>query len=265
MYKLVVADLDGTIVHNKEISNKVKQSIKKIQEKGIVFSIATGRHIDGVKKIYKDLGVNGPVVCSNGALVVDPLKNEAISIEVMDNDRVFEIMKVCKKNDSDFLLYTTTEIVGTEGGTKKLLEKLSKDNQIKMTPLPYRELIDKVEDNILKVLIIEYDEEKYNMIHSEVDKIEGIAYTMSQVGFIDCSKKFVNKAYGVAKLAEYYGIGMNDIIAFGDQDNDIEMLQSVGFGVAMNNASPRAKLAADFITGDVRGDGFSFGIEMFVL
>jgi len=66
-------------------------------------------------------------------------------------------------------------------------------------------------------------------------------------------------------LAEYYNIPLHQVIAFGDQHNDIEMLQTVWFGVAMNNAAPALKVVADFITGDVREDGFSFAIEMFVL
>jgi len=111
----------------------------------------------------------------------------------MDDGSVLEIMKACHSAHSDFLLYTTTEIVGTTGGKQKLLDKLSKDAEMKITEHSFIEMVEIVDFNILKVLVIEYDEEVYKALYEKIEIIKYIEPTKSQIGFIDCGKQFVNK------------------------------------------------------------------------
>lgn len=264
MYKLIVADLDGTLIHNKEISKKTKNTIRAIQKAGIHFAVATGRHVDSARSIYEELNCKGPLICSNGAIIYDPEKNEIIEKTIMEDDSAILIMDICDRLHSDFLVYTTEEILATTGGKQKLLDKIAKKTTIKITDKPIEELKASVNDNILKVLIIEYDEELAKRVYNQIKTLNDVGVVSSQRGFIDCGHSISSKGIAVEKLAHYYGLEMSEVVTFGDEENDISMIKSAGLGIAMGNAKPSVKFEADFITSDVRDDGFSFGIEMFV-
>ena len=264
MFKLVVADLDGTLMYKKKISKKTIETIKKLQDNGVHFSIATGRHPNACFEIYEELGIKGPIICNNGAMIIDPVKNKVIEQSVMSNDASELIVEVCKRMGSDFLLYTLDEIVGTKKSRDLLLETIGGKVPYDITVLELTEIPSRVHDNVVKILIIEEDETKRERLKSLLKKIGDISVVNSRVQFIDCGSKISNKGIALEKLANYYGLDMSEVIAFGDQENDLSMIQSAGFGVAMGNAISTLKVGADFITSDVRDDGFSFGVDMFV-
>lgn len=265
MYKMVVADLDGTLVHNKKVSAKTIETINKLKEQNIIFTVATGRHLQTATPILEQLGVKGPIITVNGSMIVDSTTKKEISSFTLPDEKVMELIKLCKKMKLRYVISTTKEVIGEQNSIDSLLHVISKDAANYIRVCTFNEILESINDNVLKLLIIEEQEENRKVILEEVKKVKNIDYLFSHETFIDCISKDISKGKALESLAAYHGLKMSEIIAIGDQENDIEMIKKAGLGVAMGNAINKAKFVADFITSDVRDDGFTFMCEMFAL
>jgi len=115
VYKMIYSDLDGTLLNSKkEISKVNRDVISKLDEKGIIFGIATGRIYPAAKMYSKELNLNSPIICCNGALVVDPRNGHAVISNTIENSKVKEIISIIKKYDVYFHFYTIDTIYAEE-------------------------------------------------------------------------------------------------------------------------------------------------------
>ena len=112
MYKLVAIDLDGTMLNQYgEISKKTKEIIKKCIEKGIEIVPASGRPIDSIKTIAKDLGIQHYFIAGNGALVYDVQGDTILYKNCIKKEKVLEIIKICEENSIAYNVYTDKVIL----------------------------------------------------------------------------------------------------------------------------------------------------------
>ena len=99
MYKLVAVDLDGTMLNSYGyITENTKNTIKKIIESGVEIIIASGRPLDSIKNIAKEIGSESYFIAGNGALIYDIKKDEIIYEKYMSKQKVLEIIKICEEN-----------------------------------------------------------------------------------------------------------------------------------------------------------------------
>ena len=97
MYKLVAVDLDGTLLNSYgEVTEYTKEVIKKVQQKGLKFIIASGRPMDSIKSISKDIGADKYFIAGNGAIIYDTQKQEVIYEKYIPKQKVLEIAKICE-------------------------------------------------------------------------------------------------------------------------------------------------------------------------
>lgn len=259
--KLIVADLDGTLVLKQETTQQTKKTIHVLKEKGYLFTIATGRHYHAAQPFVEMFDVDLPVICSNGAFIYDYKKKEVLHQQLIEEKVVSWVMKACDEVGVDFLVYTTQAIYATERAKQKLMARLG---DVKVHVKERNELDQITSQGVVKVLVIEDEEYKRNSLRMKLNQEPTIKYVQSQPAFLDIGHKLSEKGNALVILSNILHIDLQDILAIGDQENDISMIKHAGVGVAMGDGEPLLLDVADFITKSFHEEGFSYAIKHFI-
>ena len=187
MYKLVAVDLDGTMLNRYGIvTDDTKQAIKNTIEKGTDVIIASGRPIDSIKTIAKEIGSENYFIAGNGSLIYDIKKDEVVYERFLDKQKILEIIDICENNSISYNIYTETTI----------LEKKLEYNVLYY----HKENLKKEETKKTNITIVD-DMRKY-IKHSENDKF-------LKVTVCDESKTIFNSI--IRKLREIQNIDVLDV------------------------------------------------------
>lgn len=269
MYRLIVSDLDGTLLRDDNtLSEYTKAVIHKVSEQGIDFMLATGRIFGGAKVFAKELNLNTPIMSCNGALIKasDGSVIYGKHIETAPLTEVFEML-LDKKLYFHFYgeeKFYTQKFTDYLSGFYAFNEKLEKQERFPMVEVNPFEVTGK--DNIYKVLArCGKEENSGTELYELLKGISGISVTSSWSNTFDICADQVNKGIAIERYAAEKGIKPSEIICFGDNFNDIEMLQYAGLGVAVENAVDKLKENADFVALSNNEDGVAKAIEKFVL
>jgi Cof subfamily protein (haloacid dehalogenase superfamily) len=255
---LIALDLDGTLLKDdKTISNYSKEIIEKAKADGHIVCIATGRPFRSSSIYYDELQLTTPIVNFNGAYVHHPKNNEWGTYHTtLDLNVVKEIIEVAEEHQIHNMLAEIIDDVYFHYHDEKLLDIFSMGNpEIKIG-----DLRENLGADVTSILIhaAEEDVEKIrtylSKVHAEVVDHRRWAAPWHVIEII---KSGINKAVGLQKIASYYNIPPERIIAFGDEDNDLEMLQYAGHGVAMGNAIDKLKSVANKETLSNEEDGIA--------
>ncbi|WP_274365562.1 Cof-type HAD-IIB family hydrolase [Paenibacillus thermotolerans] len=250
--KLIFFDIDGTLLdHEKKLPSSTKEAVARLQRDGHDVAIATGRSPFMFKPLLEELNIDS-YVSLNGQYVVyrgEPIYRNPISPKLL---RAF-----------------------TEDALKGEHPIVYQDEQGMKTSMPDHERVITGFGN-LRYPLPEHDAEYY--LHRDIYQMllfctadEEPAYTAKYAGELrfvrwhpvsmDVMPVNGSKAAGIGRFIERVGIGLEDVYAFGDHYNDLEMLKFVGNSVAMGNAPDEVKRAAKYVTTDVKDDGIMNGLK----
>ena len=253
---LIALDLDGTLLKDdKTISTRNKAVIEKAKARGHVVMIATGRPYRSSEMYYRELELDTPIVNFNGAFTHHPLdKNWGFYHEPLNVKVAKDIVEACRSFHFYNIIAEVMDDVYFHYHDEKLLELFSFGNPKittgdlanYLTDSPTSLLIHTEEDQLKKI------RDHLSAIHAEV--IEQRSWA-SPWHVIEIIRNGLNKAVGLKKAADYYGIPAERIVAFGDEDNDLEMLEYAGHGIAMGNAINQVKNIAKGVTLSNEEDG----------
>ncbi|HWO75054.1 MAG TPA: Cof-type HAD-IIB family hydrolase [Bacillus sp. (in: firmicutes)] len=263
---LIALDLDGTLLRDdKTISPYTKDIIHKVKEQGHQVMISTGRPFRSSEMYYHELELNTPIVNFNGAFIHHPLDHTFEEIHSpMDLEVVKEIVSTCHTYNFHNIIAEVKDEVYIHYHDEKLLEIFSLGNP-KTTSGDLREFLKQAPTSLL----IHAEEEDVDIIRKHLSDVHAEVIDHRKWGapfhVIEMVKYGLNKAVGVKKVADYLGIQTEHIIAFGDEDNDIEMLEFAGVGVAMANAIDKVKSVANEITLSNEEDGIGKFLEKYLL
>lgn len=269
-YKLIATDMDGTLLNSKnEISHENLKIIENLREKGIIFSVATGRLDTMVKAYLRQMHSDNPVISCNGALVRNLASGKTYyeaDIDTVDYTKVFDI---CNKYNLPFNVYGSFAMFSETENTrikmwKKYNKTLCQEDMLDMHIVKniYDEFNSK--DKVFKVLIEHQDLDFLKKIEDEINEIPGITAYKSATHLLDVMKKDVSKGNALKKLADILGIKKEEVIAIGDNVNDLSMISYAGVGIAMGNAEDCVKEAADFITDTNDNDGVAKALRKII-
>ncbi|MFC0272014.1 Cof-type HAD-IIB family hydrolase [Metabacillus herbersteinensis] len=259
---LIALDLDGTLLtDNKTISEYSKEIIIKAREAGHVVCIATGRPFRSSSLYYDELNLDTPIVNFNGAYVHHPKDNSWGTYHTtLELKVVKEIIEVAEKHNIHNMLAEVIDDVYFHYHDEKLLDIFSMG-----TPnVKIGDLRESLGEDVTSILI-----------HASEDEVENIRTYLSDVHaevvdhrrwaapwhVIEIIKSGMNKAVGLKRIADHYNIPAARIIAFGDEDNDLEMLKFAGQGVAMGNAIEQLKTIATHETKTNEEDGVAYYLK----
>jgi Cof subfamily protein (haloacid dehalogenase superfamily) len=265
MTKMIVTDMDGTLLNSDlKVSQRNLDAIAKVRALGIKFVVATGRPDQLVKEYIEPLEMTEPMILYNGSVIGHPFQEKRIYEQRLSKDDVRDICQYCQDNDIICMAYSKTKIISKPNYRVRFFEERNEK-------LPHNarsvfeniENIDVIADeySVQKILIIENDLQKYQSLKNRLEQQDKFTIATSQKGFIDVNPKGSSKGNALKHLAEYYNIDLNDVIVFGDQENDISMLQIAGTSIAMGNADAYVKEHADFVTLSNNEDGVAVWLE----
>lgn len=259
--KLFVTDMDGTLLNSqRKITDKVKLAIKKAVEAGVIFTVATGRmHISALPYV-QELGIDVPVITYNGALIKYASGDEVFA-SYLDKQLVQSLVDYAHGQNIYIQLYSDDKLYYYQEN------ELSKFYQMAAGVIghPVGAALDKYMDKVPKLLLIgRTPEEADRAVRDIAEKFSGqIVAVKSTPIYVELIKPGINKASAIAKMAEIYKVPAEAILAIGDSNNDITMLQAAHYGVAMGNANADVKKVAKYQVADCDHDGIAEAIERF--
>ena len=288
MYKLVAIDLDGTMLNSYGmVTENTKQVIKNTINKGTEVIIASGRPIDSIKTIAKEIGTENYFIAGNGALIYDIKKDEIIYEKFMNKQKVLEIIKICEENSIAYNIYTEKTIIAK--GLKynvlyyykeNLKKEESKKTNITIVEDVYEYIKNLENEKFLKITVCDETKSVFNSIIRKLRTVEDIevldvlhmSRKMIKQGtedvpieyyYTEISLKDVDKWSAIEYLTSKINISKDEIIAIGDNINDKQMIENAGVGIAMGQSTPVITEIADFVTSNNNEEGVAKALEKY--
>ena len=254
MIKAIFFDIDGTLIPigGKRMPNDTINALKALREKGIKIFLASGRGVRELDVITQDVKFDGYVTL-NGQICLDEHFELYYGNEIHQEDwkvlqEVFakkELPAVIIEEHRSYMNYIDEfaekihKEIGVEAGPVGVYEGAAVYQMILYADTPYAEKL--------------------------FEKLPHCQWSRWHANGIDIFSKDGGKMTGIKKTLEHFGIGQEEIMAFGDGDNDVEMLRFAHIGIAMENAEEGTKAAADFVTASPADGGISKGLKYFGL
>ena len=289
MYKLVAIDLDGTMLNSYgEVTQKTKEVIKEVQKKGVEVIIASGRPIDSIKTISKEIACNHYFISGNGAILYDIKNNQILYENILKKSKVLDIIKVCEENSIFYNIYTEKEILAKSLKFNVLYynkENLKKDEANKTHIHIIENIYDYIaerEEKIIKISICDNNKTIFNSILKKIKEIsdievlevshmsrkiirQGTEEIPIEYFYTEISAKNVDKWEAIQELARKLDIKKEEIIAIGDNINDKKMIENAGMGVVMGGSTQEVVKVANFVTDNNDNDGVANALKKLIL
>jgi Cof subfamily protein (haloacid dehalogenase superfamily) len=267
-FRLIAADLDDTLLNNEaKISVRNRQAIRQAVDRGILFVIATGRMYRTSFPFIRDLGLDGdvPMINCHGALVKMSSSEEVILRQPLVMEMAAAVVEAVEENGCYASLFSDDLIYIKEEGEHSRFYRQLADVKLQITGdlqrfLQSRKIMpDKISvicpdgslDKIASVLKVRFGD-KLSMLQA-------------RPFFLDITDRKATKGQALRWLAGINGIKQEEILAFGDGHNDLDMLSYAGLGVAVANAKPELLEIADLVTAANSRDGVADVIEQYIL
>ena len=271
--KMLVIDIDGTLLNPEgEISPSTLAAVQAAQRAGMIVTLATARRYSNTRDIATQLGLDIALILYDGALIVQHPQGITLHKETLNADIAQDAVDILVRHGIQ-------PVVQPDSG---LYEK------IWTGPAEFDNLW--VEAYFLTFPDMMHRRPHAQLCRGQADPLRVVAFAseeaiqglIPEIAALDCSWTSIkrgnygsaelvvmragcSKASGVAALAKYYSLALSEIMALGDNNNDIQMLQSVGLGIAMGQAPPAVKAAARFVTASNLEDGAARAIERYAL
>lgn len=240
-YKLIGCDLDGSLLSSKkEITKDTIKKIKELEEKGIIFIVATGRPYTGTHRYLKELDNKELVILYNGAIIKSSKNSEIIYQALLNDNDANKIIKRIEEHDGTFI-YWKDEVPYVNRIDDYI------NNYVKLSKVMPK-LDNKEYHNITKIIWFSENEKLVKYEKTLFNDLDNVNHFTSEPIYLEFVSKQASKEKALKKVCEYYHIDMKDTIAIGDGANDAMMIKNAGLGVAMGNGNNQAKKYARIIT-----------------
>lgn len=269
--RLVASDLDGTLLnHKKEITPRLFEALEKLNALGIFFVPSTGRPFGTVPKAIKELPFLRYVITSNGAAIYDAAKKKNIIENHLTPDAVDTVIAIAK----DLPVITEYFIDGKAYISQAIYDDLSPFDlteshaaYIKNSRIPVADFWTEMQKNhaVLENINLVFCDMALRQETWDRLKATGLAsITAATTKNIEITSLFATKAKALEKLCALLGLERKNVLAMGDGDNDLPMIQFAGIGVAMANGEEHIKQVADLIADDCNDFGAAKILEKII-
>ncbi|MBO0458190.1 HAD family phosphatase [Enterococcus hulanensis] len=267
--KLVAIDLDGTLLNSQhQLVEENTRTLLRAKDSGIQLALATGRSIISAVEMLEQMDLEGYVLALNGTLIAHRTKDQ---VEIL---RISQLKKSEVQNAFDIALREkVTFIASNESGsdrvpfeenTELVQEFLIKRQDLRCVTV--EQMQQKINDDSVHYLKLAFTNQKRKKLLELKQRLEevGLNTIFSDTSYIEYVPKGINKGMALKFLCDHLGISLNDTLAIGDQENDIELLQMSGISVAMGNAQEHVMEIADYVTETNDDAGVSKALQQYL-
>ncbi|WP_087064625.1 Cof-type HAD-IIB family hydrolase [Intestinibacillus massiliensis] len=281
-YKLLALDLDGTLLdENSRVPEENARAVRTAQGLGVQVALCTGRNAADARRFSAMLAAPADwAVTANGA-DVRPLDGGApVYTAPLERTQCDTILQICSDFEADPCLYTADKlyygwefrkfVASLRGRGHPVDEALCDPGLFIGAPAAWQALLGREPEPFIKAILY----------HSDPDMVDRMQDALAQTGLfelapsvmyggalknVEVNRKGVHKGRALAALAAQLGMGLDEVMAVGDSDNDLTMLQMAGLGVAMGDAAAHIRAAADAVTDGYTACGVARAIERYIL
>lgn len=250
--RLIVSDIDGTLVNDKnEISDLTIGLVKKLKEKGILFSLASQRVHSSIIPLAEKLDIAIPFISLNGSLIQTSDGEINLNRSVIDKKYVDRAIELSEKYYIKIALCYNDRIVYTEDNSV-LRDFMSRLGTTYMLVDSYNDYT----DNVLEIILSGNDRKIMKKIHGKMSLPFGLvlkskfyrSQTFQGVYNLEIVKSGVSKKTGLKILAKHLSLSRKQVMVFGDWYNDRDLFQFGGLNIALENAVEELKEMADYVS-----------------
>jgi Cof subfamily protein (haloacid dehalogenase superfamily) len=268
--KVIFSDIDGTLLNsNHQLTNCTKETINKVVQKEREFILISARMPSGIKAIYHGLEIKSPLICYNGALILrNPEFNEnntilfSTTISKINANKIYTIIKDKFPNISLNLFSYDQWLV--ENGEDKWTKQESEI--IKVLPMVVNIKNYITQDGAVHKILCMGEPPLISELESELNSsFLDVCCYRSKDTYLEITSKGASKVLGIKALETYFAVKPKEMMAIGDNFNDMAMIEYAGMGIAMGNAPQQVKDASDFVTKSNDQDGMKLALETFIL
>lgn len=252
--RLIAVDLDGTLLMEDHIhvSERNKRALEAAKQQGIIVAIATGRTVSVLTNVVAQVPFMDYVLTSNGASAMSLSDQAPMFLEGIPYELWCRICKILRKYKAVFELYCNGKSYMDESlsGRYKSID-LDEEfiEELRRGLVLCKDVISELKSQpIEKINVLCSPEEGWNELFKEICDLGGLTITTSIPGNMELNHEGVNKGRGLKNLCDSLGIAADEVMVFGDANNDLEMLSWAKYSYAMKNGSKEAKDAAHFET-----------------
>jgi len=267
MIKLIAIDIDDTLLNSQsKITAATKEAIQNALQQGIKVVLCSGRPLAGVSPFLKELDITGDnqyVITNNGG-VIETVSGKVLSRQSLNNSDYRRIVKYATEHKmSYYVLDDQSNVYTSDHDVNRLAVVQAWENKAGIYIRTPDELADDFE--ITKAAIVG-EKSALDKFEQPVKAEFAKDFYVVRAGdyFLEIMHRDVNKGIGLQKLTEILGIDASEVMAFGDEQNDIPMFKFAGTAVSMGNGSKLAKAEADHITDTNDNDGIAKALTKLV-
>lgn len=262
-YRLLVADIDGTLVNAaREITPPVRAAVAAAQVHGVRVCLATGRIWPSAKRFVEDLGADPPVILYNGGLVYDFVRDEVWFRRTLPLAQARDVLRLLRRHPAVQPHLYVNDHVYVPAMTDATATYQRKDS---LRAEPVGDLAGWLTVDPMKILIIGERPALEAVVH-DLDALPyPVNHVFSETIYLEVLPPGVDKGTALQAVAERLGLRREEIIAAGDNLNDLAMIEYAGLGVAMANAPEALRARADFVAPSNNDHGLQEVIERFIL
>ncbi|MDR9892769.1 pyridoxal phosphatase [Pseudenterobacter timonensis] len=261
--RVIALDLDGTLLTpQKTLLPSSLEALKRAQEAGYQLLIVTGRHHVAIHPFYQALALDTPAICCNGTYSYDYHAKKVLEADPLPADDALKLITLLDEHDVHGLMYVddamlferpTGHVIRTRNWALSLPEA---QRPVFTQVASLRDAAREV-NAIWKFALTDEDSVKLNHFARHVEERLGLECERSWHDQVDIARRGNSKGKRLTRYIESRGGSMSDVIAFGDNYNDISMLEAAGMGVAMGNADDAVKARANVVIGDNTTDSIA--------
>lgn len=268
-YKAIALDMDGTLLtRDHRISSATRAALAEARSRGIKVLLVTGRHFMTARPFHHDLGLDTPIICSNGAYLYDPAGDRILCGDPLASAPLSRLLAAMAEEEIEALAHLSHGIghIGCEPYVTRIRDwsaNVAQQHRVQLLPQTGAELL--AQPQVWKLELFGQDPARLHDFVSRV--VASLPFTQDWAApyAVELVKPGCSKGNRLAQWAAGEGIPLEQVVAFGDNNNDISMFERVGLAVAMGNAAQQIQGMAHKVTADHNEDGIALGLARWVL
>lgn len=261
--KLVISDMDGTILNEKKVlSDATCLAARELRAHGIKLCLVSSRFPPGIERFCRQLGLDTPLGALNGAEIVDA-QGKILSSFTLEPQIVQKACNILRENGVDTWLYIKRDWYVTDEAAPHVQHE---SEVVGVAPQVVDDLAAHF-GQVGKLQGVCDDAEKMEKLERQMSETLGDAASVHRSShyYLDITPRKANKGFALKFIAAHYGVGLEEVACIGDMSNDVPMLKLGGISIAMGNARDDVKCQAKYVTANHDEEGWAKAMTQFVL